>query len=77
VTRQEFIAKFETLVEVDPGTLTGDSLLGQDIHWDSMAIVGFIAMVDENMGFTPAPKDIVKSKTVNDLISIVSLGIKG
>ena len=77
MTRQEFIAKLEELVEVDSGTLTGATPLKDIERWDSFAVVGFIAMVDENMGFTPSPRDIAKSKTIEDLINIVSSGIKG
>lgn len=77
MTRQEFITKLEELMEVESGTITGETLLADIALWDSFAVVGFIAIVDENMGFTPPPRDIAKSKTIEDLISIVSSGIKG
>lgn len=77
MTRNEFIAELETLVEVDAGTMTEETLLGDLERWDSLAVVGFIALVDENMGFTPSPKEISESKNVADLLKIVASGIEG
>ncbi|MCM2356548.1 MAG: acyl carrier protein [Geobacteraceae bacterium] len=77
MTRKEFIAEIENLVEVEAGTLTGESELGDIKQWDSLAVVAFIALVDENFGFTPSPKDIADSKTVEDLVRIVGSGIEG
>ena len=75
MTRQEFITKLEELLEVSSGTLSGETILGNNMRWDSLVMVGFMALVDENMGFAPAPRDIVQCRTVDDLVRIVSSGI--
>lgn len=77
MTKTEFIAAIEDLVEVDLGTLTEESLLADIKQWDSLAVVGFIALVDENLGFTPAPSEIAASTTVGDLLRIAGSGIEG
>lgn len=71
MTRQEFIAEIEDLVEVDSGSLSEDVALADLERWDSLAVVAFIAIVDENFEFTPQPEMIKKSKTVGDLLNIV------
>jgi acyl carrier protein len=77
LTKQDFIEKLEELTEAESGTFTEKTVLGETARWDSLIIVGFMAMVDETMGFAPSPKDIAKCKTVGDLLKIVSSGIKG
>jgi acyl carrier protein len=77
VTKKDFIAALEELVEVDLGTLTENTLLADFKQWDSLAVVGFIALVDENLGFTPSPSEIAASTTVGDLIRIAGSGIEG
>jgi acyl carrier protein len=71
MTRNEFISEIENLLEVAPGTFTGETFLGDIERWDSLAVVGFIALVDENLGFTPPPKKIAASKTLEDLVKLV------
>ncbi|KQC11478.1 MAG: hypothetical protein APR62_09825 [Smithella sp. SDB] len=77
MTKQDFIEKLEQLTEAESGTFTEKTVLGETARWDSLIIVGFMAMVDESMGFAPSPKDIAKCKTIGDLLTIVSSGIKG
>ncbi|MBE0665015.1 MAG: acyl carrier protein [Chrysiogenales bacterium] len=77
MTRKEIIPQIEILVEADAGALSEQTLLSEITHWDSLAAVGFIAMVDENFGFTPSPKRIAESKTVGDLVDLVIANLKG
>lgn len=77
VTKKEFITELEILVEAEEGALTENSLLSDFKQWDSLAVVGFIALVDENLGFTPSPSEIAASATVGDLLKIAGSGIEG
>jgi len=77
MTRDKFISEIENLLEVDAGSLAGESLLQNIQRWDSLAVVGFIAMVDENFGFTPSPKKIAESATIEDLMKIAGLHLEG
>ena len=77
MTRDKFISEIENLLEVDAGSLTGEILLQNIQRWDSLAVVGFIAMVDENLGFTPSPKKIAESATIEDLMKIAGLHLEG
>jgi len=75
--RKKIVSQIEILVEVDAGFLAEETMVSDIEHWDSLAAVGFIAMVDENYGFTPSPKKIAASKTVGDLVDLVAAGLDG
>ena len=61
----------EEIIEADPDTLTGEELIEDLENWDSLAVVNFIALVDENFGITLSPEKIMNSKTVNELVSLL------
>jgi len=73
MTRKEFLGLLEEIVEEDPGTLTGAEKLKEQVAgWNSLAVVSFIALVDEHFGITLSPKVIADCKTVNDLIGLLN-----
>jgi acyl carrier protein len=69
--KQEFIALLEGILEADPGTIKGDEAIADLDGWDSLAIVSFIAMVDENFGVAVSPQKITAAKSVSDLIALL------
>lgn len=71
MTKQEFLKHFDELIEEDEGTTQGDENLAEMSAWDSLAVMGFIAMVDEQFGVTVAPSDLAKAQTVNDLAGLL------
>jgi acyl carrier protein len=70
MAHQEFLSLLDELLELSPGTLKGSELLGSLEGWDSLAVMSFIAMVDEHSGLTVSPKAIVACKTVDDLAKL-------
>jgi acyl carrier protein len=71
--KSEFLKNLEDLIEADPGSLTEGSVLAETPQWDSMAIMGFIAFADEEMGESPSPAAIRNCVTVADLIALVGI----
>jgi acyl carrier protein len=71
MTKQDFLKRFEDILELDAGSLKGDEPLMSLDGWDSLAVVTFIAMVDENFETALSPAKIAKSQTVADLISLL------
>lgn len=61
----------EELLELDAGTITGGERLVDLPGWDSMAVVGFIAMVDETFGVIVPASRLPECKTTNDLATLV------
>jgi len=71
VKKEKFLALLEEIIEADSGTLTGDEFINDVGGWDSLAVVSFIAMVDENLGVILSAKKISDANTVQDLIALL------
>lgn len=67
--RKDFLLLLDEVIEAQAGTLTGAEAL-QDIAWDSLSVLGFIALMDERFGVAVSPKKLSKCKTVYDLIAM-------
>ncbi len=67
---RDFISLVEEILEVDPGTVTmADSL--DDIEWDSLSNISFIAEIDARIGAPIDADQLSKANTVTDLYAIV------
>ena len=71
MTKKEFLNHLEEIIEADPDTLTGGEMLTDLKKWDSLAIVGFIAMVDEKFGITLSGKNLQQCRSIADLVALV------
>jgi acyl carrier protein len=71
MTKQDFLLRLDELIEVSPGTLRGTDLLSDVPGWDSVAIMGFIALVDEEFGAPVLPRRLAACKTVDDLVALL------
>lgn len=71
MTKPEFLKLLDELLELPPGTLKGPEPLGSLSQWDSLASVGFIALVDRHLGLAVDPAKIGEAETVNDLVALV------
>ncbi len=69
-SRADVLRDIESILERDPGTLTGAELLC-DIGWDSMAVVMFIAIMDRTRGAAVPPRQIASARSVSDLCALV------
>lgn len=69
--RKTILIVLDDLLELTPGTLTGSEELKNIEAWDSLAVMAFIAMVDEEFNVMVPPAQLAKSKTVADLITLI------
>ena len=69
--KSEFLRLLEEMLELDPDTLIGSETLKEVGKWDSVAVMGFIALVDEHFEIALAPKRLAECKTVDDLAGLV------
>ncbi len=76
MNRNEFLVALDEVLEEEEGTVKGDELLEDLDGWDSLAVLGFIAMVDEKLEQAIAPEHIAKCKSVSDLIQLLGDSIK-
>lgn len=70
MSKKDFLLLLDELLETEPGTLTGVEML-ETLSWDSLAVVGLIALVDEQFDIALSPAKIGKCETVNDLIALL------
>ena len=73
MTREEFLAELDELVELEPGTLQGPEKLDGLDQWTSMAVVGFIALADTYNGTKVGPSQLAKCVTVDDLLKLANV----
>ncbi len=69
--RQTFLTELDNILELPAGTLQGPEKLEDLENWNSMAIVSFIALVDENFNLALSPRQFGNCETVDDLLALV------
>jgi acyl carrier protein len=68
--QSEFVALVAEILEVDPATVSlTDSL--DDIDWDSLANISFIAEIDTRFNAQIDADELAKASTVADLKTLV------
>lgn len=70
MTRELFLKKLESVVECTPGAMIPSAAL-ENLGWDSMAELSFIALADSNLGVTVSAHQLSRCRTVSDLIALV------
>jgi acyl carrier protein len=68
--RRRFLTLLDELLEFDSGTLQGNEQLKDLESWDSLAAIGYIALVDENYGKIVSASKLSQAQTINDLINL-------
>lgn len=71
MNKSDFIDLFKTLTEEEDEHFSGEEELREIAAWDSMAVVAFIAAVDEQFGMTLSPKAIIDCSSINDLMGLL------
>lgn len=74
--RAEFITIVADILEVDPGTVSLTDVL-DEIDWDSLSNIGFIAEIDETNGTHIDADELAKAVTVSDLYDLAQGSSKG
>jgi acyl carrier protein len=73
MTREEVLRALDELLELPAGTLQGPELLEDLEQWNSMAVMGFIALADSHNGTTLSARQIASSRTVGDLLELAKV----
>ncbi len=73
VTRAEFYATIDDILDLPPGTVKGDENLKElPATWDSLAIVSYIAAVNGLFGLVLSGEKVKATKSVAELMALVS-----
>jgi acyl carrier protein len=70
---KQFLILLDELLELAPGTLKGDELLENFEEWNSLAVIGYMAMVNEHYGLVVLPRQIGLCASVGDLIALTKV----
>lgn len=69
--KDDLLLKLDELFELEPGTLRGGESLESIENWDSIKVLEFMALLDDNFeGIEISPKQIAACKTVDDLLAL-------
>lgn len=68
---EEFIEKFAYAIEVDAGSLSGETDYKQLPQWDSLNALSIIALADADFGVTLSGQEIAASRTIADLWALI------
>jgi acyl carrier protein len=71
MTEAEFRAELDRILEFEPGTLKGNEKMSDLSGWDSLAIMGVIAIADLKLGKTMPASELAACKTIAELTAIV------
>lgn len=64
----------EGILQIDENHLTAETVLGDLKSWDSMGVLEFQAMADEDLGVQVEPAAIERCRTADDLWKLVADG---
>jgi acyl carrier protein len=73
MSKSEFLAKVDEILELPEGTLSGAEKLEDLENWDSVAMVSFIALADEQNGARLNVKQLAACETVEDLLKLAGV----
>jgi acyl carrier protein len=71
MSKAEFLAQLDEIMEQEPGTLKGEEKLTDLPKWDSMTVVQFIALVDEEFDLSVRSTKLLACNTVDDLAALL------
>lgn len=77
MTKAEFLNKLEEIMEIEAGSLKGNEALADLDGWDSLKVVEFLALADEQFSLAVAPKAIAACKTIDDLRALLGEHVAG
>lgn len=77
MTKKNFLLLLDQLLENAPGELKGEEELACLPRWDSLAVIGFIAMLDQHLGLSVPAAKIMECRYINDLVRLAGDRIDG
>lgn len=71
MTEARKIEMLEEMMELEAGTLKADTVLSDIEEWDSIALISFIALMDDEFDKVIKGSVIKQAKTVADLMALM------
>ncbi len=71
MTDERKLELLEDMMDQDPGTLHPETVLNELGAWDSVALISFMALVDDEFGKELPAETVREQRTVADLMSLM------
>lgn len=71
MTNEKKLEMLEEMLELDAGTLKPETLLSDLEEWDSIAVISFIALMDDEFDKLVKGKDIKEKETIGDIMDLM------
>ena len=71
MNHSEYLPLIEEIFEEDPGAISVSDTL-DELGWDSISFMSFIAAMEDNFGIMIAPTELTQCSTVEDLIQLAA-----
>lgn len=71
MTNEKKLELLEDMLELDAGTLKPETMLEDLEEWDSIAVISFIALVDDEFDKVIKGAGVKGQKTVADLMALM------
>jgi acyl carrier protein len=76
VTKSEFYATLDDILELPIGTVKGNELLKELPNWDSLAVVSYIATCNGLFGVVLKGDRVKETTSVQELVALVGDHVK-
>ena len=73
MNKTELLSALDDILELDAGTIHGGERLEDLENWDSLAVLSFIALVDEDLDIILDGDALAAAETVFDLVALVAV----
>jgi len=65
-----FLQKLDEVMNLPKGTIKGDESLQSLMGWDSVALLNFIGLLDEELKVRVTGNQVIQCKTVGELVAL-------
>ncbi len=69
--QQQVLSRMDELLKLLPGTLSGSEHLDGLENWDSLSVLEFMTLADEEFSIKVSPTSINEAETINDLVGLL------
>lgn len=66
-----FLEKLDEVMSMPKGSIKGDEALQSLVGWDSVALLSFIALLDDELKVRVTGNQVIQCKTIGDLVALV------
>jgi len=70
MNKETFLRRLDEVMSLPQGTIQGDESLGALKGWDSVALMSFIALLDEELEIRVTGKQVMQCQTISELVTL-------